>query len=794
MTKGLFDYIFYFSARSRKERELEKERERKNTNQKKLEDLVREETKNDLPEIRNLMVRMTSHGWDIGEILSSRSSLGKLRKELGTIPKSVYTLLDHAIIFDSLALLPTALQEADSNDIPVITYDTQFRNVIDAIHLMESAKRPARWIYLDLWDKWHGKNSGENSLQFSTDISLSAPVLKDAGEMPKRARTLFLKMMDDFKPTPQNSYGRRTARLAQQFIFANENTHPHTYSYCEHIYREAPQTRPELYGELFSLSSDMPKKVDTLLARTISYLPARNDKNQYLRKLETIVRRVNKLLMHGTYKPALVGDLFTNSDFKQEEADKALTSLAECLEAIDERSDERIFRAFNEIMPHLQAAHYNIDAVLFSFAKRFKDPKEQERFSRRIEVLRKRHSPIELYLYAQSYNRKRNNEKLYPQEEEYFAKYTTEAELIQTERVQDKKRIHSLIGSNGKAPSLCPDEVIEFYRAHFNREPLPHQLNLGDDQGAWLCHPEAVAAYLKAKNVDYGGKEGVNTNLLGNTLKNLAGNNLLEDKIALIALACGSAVSELYFCTELEEQYKKDIDLYLVDINDAMLERAAVTCEMRDPKLLKKDIRKLNYKDITDYVEDKLLLITLFGRTICNVEKGLDLITQALFNIANEHYYSKHGHSIVLIEGDHKKNMAYYKDPGSERMMFNYAKNRLEVNGDIFLIDGKSTYAAILTPDKSKVQFYMLVTKDLAPTDGDPVIRKWLRKDCAIRLGESRTLTDEDKAYFERSGFNYYEIPDSSDSVMAVLTPKYETFQEPITEIIPSPVTKLVKK
>ncbi|MBU0457303.1 MAG: hypothetical protein ABH824_05240 [Nanoarchaeota archaeon] len=747
-----------------------------NTSEKDLVNTVGKGLKEKQSKLLDTFNLMMQQKWDPFDISNSIVALRLLEKK-HDLPKEVYQLVEHAVEYGSLEPYPYHLFK-----IPVGDHEkkqnsfSQLETLLEGISILESVDNPPRWVYTDLWDKWHGNNDKANSDFFASDVKISANKLINASDMPRKARNFFLKVMDNFVPDYEVSYGIRAGRLAENISLATEETYSGSYSYCNALFEIFPETPPEVYGAFLSLPQNVPDKFDTFIIKLLKLLPEQAKKYHYLKKIEEVTTEVVGLLRNG-HNPAVVGQLFGNCDFEADGAMRALYVRGQLLAKIKKEVPiNQITNKFVGLISMLEHVNYNVDPIIFHLASKLPDP-EQEHFNWHIDNLRGYTNSIDLIIFADALYDYMVGKQLSHLQEKDFATFLSRSMRSGTKKRKERQEIESVLKSNLESLQDCPEHVKEYYGSLFPQIMVQNKmLDVGEDNGAWYLDQEAVSAFLKAKT-NHDSKDG---NFLNEVVNKLIMGGLLDNRkqrnIVTVNLACGSAYSELRFGEILGSKRNGfDVQSLLIDNNAPMLESAALNCQISRKKasLLKKDIRYLSYEgDVLPYFQpqDRQLILTLFGRTFFNLELTAEVVIERIFEIAERHSRNSKSPTIVLLEGDKEKNMKYYRDPGSEQMHLVYLANRLDVRKENFFVRNESTYAALLTPDKSKVEFYFLITEDV-PMVKTALNSFWLRSGRVIRIGESRTVQPSLRDYFERKGFQYGEVNNKYDEVMVVLTP-----------------------
>lgn len=752
------------------------------TSQRHLDRVINEHLQPEQVKVKNLVHAMIAHEWENGEVLSATSRLIEFEERLVKIPSLANSLL--RAIIENDALDPNDITDSSATlDLPdpsePQTRDYRLELVLNSISAIELQKgEKPTWVYTKLWKNWFG-NSDErrNALNYPLDVHQSAQQLQYANKLTKKARNLLLEVMDGFVPTRSRSYGMYTADLTKNLLLATDRTHPKAYGYCEAVFKAQANIPPRIYGSFLSLPKATTKGVDEFISRAITVLPSIEDKAKYLRYLGAITRSAAKMLR--TEERRYIDHLFGKNKFTAENAQSVLKRQFQLLREVDRGGvvlDDRV-KDLSQLVMQVDDVSHIVNHISYDFAGNLKDdPDKQKYFNWIINLMRDQLNPVELFVYADALYHHLKGDPLTSPQEKARDDIVARAMLRNTKRMQDQSKIQEV----RKNTTRCPLHVADHYRKLIDIPLQPEMIDVGEDNGAWYSNPESVRWYFEAKAADFG-DDGVNTRHLQSISRHLIRRGILrQSQISILGLACGWARPEIEFAKILEkkktpEGAKFNATVYLCDKNRPMLESAGRNCPEIPNKyfLLEQDITDISYKS-TIGTSNRQLIITLLGRTFFNMEEASHEVMEGITDIVvNHHQNGCKMPTVILIEGDKSKRMQYYTDPGAEKMHLMYVTNRLNTHPAAFSEGEGSTYAAILSPDGTKVEFYFLVTRDIPVARNDRDTHEFIPRGQVIRIGESRTIQPDLETYFNDRLFHYDEISDRSGSVMIVLTPDY---------------------
>ncbi|GEM_PF-5178589 len=619
------------------------------------------------------------------------------------------------------------------------------------------------------------------------DLKQSVDGLCLLGSVSHKAQAFFIEIMGSFSPIEDQPYGVYVLRLARNIAKEHRRPHPKAYAHCRSIFKNVPLASPEIYGAFLSLPANTPTAVDVFLTRALDVLPSQEDQFYYLKQLRYIAGNVARLLDSQTiqkgakkrnFRP-VIEHLFGNANFGADQASSVVGKRLRLLQdVVNERIDEKE-GTLVQIIHDLEQVGYDVDTCIYNYSNRLKKNEDRTYYTALIDNMRDVLTPLELFRFAQLLYKNLRGKNLTPTENKIFERYIAEEMKLNTQRRRAAVDIEKIVERRSSDPVL--KHVAAYYQERFpSIQVQPQLINLSEDNGAWYSEVEQAESFRAAKRAAEG-DEGKRSGFLGLVVDYLSGMNILErENIALVGLACGTALPELELLERLRElknptQKPHSVHLYLFDINGPMIAKAAANCHKRRVRASVdvKDITKLSYTaDLGNITPpDSQLIISLQGRTFYNLEEAAVEVLDRIVKVIRGHHDSdsrgSRSRSIVLIEGDKEKNMDYYRDPGSENMHLSYVAHRLNAHRNSFSVGTSSTYAAILSPDKSKVEFYFLVTQPISyKTDGK---ESEIPIGTILRVGESKTLQEDTLKLFADRNFRHKEVS-YGPRVMSVLT------------------------
>jgi len=793
-----------------------------NTEQRSIADIIRDyEPRN--PEFAGLMRLMYSQGWPQDSIFGARHSWDKhiSRRKL-RLGEEVMSFLHEAVVYGSMT---------QDYRIEEYTHDQQFDMVIGAIgRAIEAGVHMD--VFDRVWGRWQGNENPQNdSRKFAEDLQESIKGLENYGYLSRRMRTLFTNKMDRLTESKRISYGARTREICSCLMEDSEYpTADAAYGLCGTFHDlDVNEELPRMYRSFLRLPQHTPTNIISFVSQAIRYIRSSSggiENMDYADSVQKLVYKISFLLRGNQselevcgdaedtleirlkqspvrqYLPGDIASLFPVL-FNADEADQIVAGYSRLLdEIIGSDGTGRGFSLDNvrRMMPVLQGARFDADRTILECTTRLREFNQFEAsyFENMLDPLKGPESPfsfLHLIVFADTHLKICHGQGVAPVEQRLYDEMVTYASLAQTARLDDSARLIQIVNGDGNWKRV-PKHVAAFYAGMGIQVPNI-MLDIGRDNEAWYKCAESAEGYLHA-NRGQAGAARIDRDLISNI-----GTHMMQTTgavqnryLALHGLACGDAWPELIlkemlqnWFTDGRHQENYDVQLSLYDVNDAMIRRAALNCNSRrillpQTRISRKDIRNINYDDL-GMMSGRQLILTMFGRTYFNLETESNPLLDSLADISMRHYHEGNkSPTIILIEGAKQSDMIYYRDEGAERMHVQYFLSRLDAEKRTVCYDASmsqsvpttplgrpasSTYAAIQTPNKDRVEFYFAALDDVSILGG----RFNLARHQLVRVGESRVVSGELIDEFSSAGFDVSTIDNGGNSVILQLLPDY---------------------
>jgi hypothetical protein len=775
-----------------------------NTQQRKLEGLI-SDLEGRKPQFSGILTHLYEQGWNMDEIFDAYSVLDSvLFREGADVPSEAITLIHNAIEYGSLR---------QSYGMERYTPAQQFDMAVGAISRAVTAHAPS-FVYSDIWDKWHGNKDAQhrNSQKFAYDLGVSAPGLEIAGSLTKKARSLLMRKVDRIVGSANITYGDKVQKIGAALTAADSNTPIAAYELCEKFSRkDILDECPTMYKHLLRLPPETSPVIFSFIETAIGYIgstPSGIRNKRYADTLSKVVYKLSFLLRGGAGKEYKRNEIagFFSTPFTADQAETLMTNYNQFLGLIMEGDNAKIQLRIDDIkrlFPRLQNSVFDANVFIIETTRRLRKEfgdKSADHFEDfLIKNLRDTENAMDLIVFADAYYKKeafearRSETPLSPFEKRIYSELVKKAYKESTKRREERQRLVELVREPTNTRPV-PAHVYEFYSKHFSVAVPPMMLDIGKDNNAWYRWNESADSYMDLNDeTDVEARIGKELALVKGVSRHLVMNSRMirQPKVAVIGLACGDAWPEILLSDELsryrfkgEHPENVNVWLKLYDINDTMVNRAAYNCDSRKIRadVRRKDIRKIQYSDLGSL--ERQLVITLFGRTYFNLETESNKLIDSLKGISIEHRQRGNmSPTLILMEGAESSNMDYYWDPRAEGMHVTYFIKRLETDSEVVCIDpsstqrvklpstpnarfATSTYAAIQSPEKDRVEFYFMALKPCKILGGEYA----LAQHQLVRCGESRIISPALIESFTEKGFNYDIIrPEGSHAVTLVL-------------------------
>jgi hypothetical protein len=328
--------------------------------------------------------------------------------------------------------------------------------------------------------------------------------------------------------------------------------------------------------------------------------------------------------------------------------------------------------------------------------------------------------------------------------------------------------------------SFCKKDVlcIEGKNNVFNLNISPAMYNLESQKKAYS---EAVEL-----NKDY--NKGLEHKLLTKIMPSITFPYFPDQKLNVIAFACGSGIHEYEFVSEFIKQRRINEDyvyLYMTDVNQAMVEEAISNAENRNFKRMREGKKRINVRGFQlDFTKDMRYPIEVrpgmrgniflfLGSTLGNF--GSDEQKTILGNINDAIFYNDN--LIIGVKGMHYKN----GQPDKERIEQEYAASENFVYSPLKIIGierrclGK--YKAEFGFDKNKniydiAGLFPVIEDTEASVDEE---RLYLHKGNIIKVAHSQRFTkDELNGLAMANGLQPLKARDEDGYVIGIYTKKKE--------------------
>jgi|GEM_PF-5420094 len=791
------------------------------TQQRRLEDLIKEMGK-DKPQLCGLLTHLYDKRWDFSDMFSAQRILeDDLFYRHAELPEEALELMHNAIEVGSMR---------QEYVIDKVAHIDQLRMVAEAVGRAVDAEAPT-YVYTDIWGRWHGnKDARLNSRMFAKDLKESVSGLETVGKLTKKARAFFLKKIDRIINSANITYGEKVGNIGKALLAADESTPAVAYDLCSRFHeKDITDDFPQMYKALLRLSSSTPASAFSFVSRAIDYIDVSHNgvvNKEYVENLSKLIFKISFLIpgnweAEKKYTPNDVAGIFS-PQFTKDQADRYITGYSSLLDDLLKGESRRIqlrIEDVKKLLPRFQDAIFDTNLCILDCTKRLRAIDEEcqsrdgvskrlaEYFETLIAPLRGPSSPyssLDLIVFADSHLKSVCGEELAPHEQRIYDDMVMYAFKENGKRRDDRNRLIKIIEDRDNWRPV-PDHVRQFYW-EMGIQVEPHMLDIGRDNNAWYRWNESTTSYMDL-NAESMGEDRVDRKLMSTLVTNMMSRShiIRDPNLAIWGLACGDAWPEIALSKELarwcvrgDSNERFNVWMYLYDINDTMVNRAARNCnrEMISATIRRKDVRKISYDDIA-YLQ-RQLMITLFGRTYFNLETESDLLIDSIYDICCEHYVrGNRSPTVILMEGAYESNMDYYWDRRAEEMHVLYFLNRLETERDVVCYDpastfpvripstpvsdvAYSTYAPVQTPERDKVEFYFAT---LRPT---PVLkgRFNLRQNQLVRCGESRVISKSlIDSFRTRFHCSLIRSEDEPNNVVIQLVPDYRILAEQVRTV-----------
>ncbi|MBN1543911.1 hypothetical protein JW898_00435 [Candidatus Woesearchaeota archaeon] len=788
------------------------------TQQRRLEDLIKDMGR-DKPQLCGLLTHMYDKRWEFADIFSAHRILEDNLFYKHTEPPEEAINLVHSAIETGAVRQEYVIERI----MPI----EQLRMVAEAVGRAVGSGAPL-YLYTDIWGRWQGnKEDRLNSRMFAKDLKESVSGLETVGSLTKKAKAFFMKKIDRIISSSYITYGEKVGNIGKALLAAGESTPAVAYDLCNRFHeKDISDEFTHMYKALLRLSSSTPANVFSFISRAIEYIDVSHNgvvNKGYVDALSKLVFKISLLIPENweaekKYTPSDVAGIFS-PQFTRDRAERYINGYSSLLEDLLKGENRKIqlrIEDVKKLLPRFQDAIFDTNLCILDCTKRLRALDEEclarEGVSKRLEEyfetlitpLRGQSSPyssLDLIVFADSHMKSISGEELAPHEQRMYDDMVMYAFKENGKRRDDRNRLVKIIEDRENWKPV-PAHVRQFY-SDWGIEVDEYMLDIGRDNNAWYRWNESTTSYMDL-NAESLGEDRVDRNLVSTLVTDMMRRSRIikAPNLAIWGLACGDAWPEIALSKELarwrvssDSNERFNVWMYLYDINDTMVNRAARNCnrEMISATIRRKDVRKITYDDIA-YLQ-RQLIITLFGRTYFNLETESDTLIDSLYDICYEHYArGNKSPTIILMEGAYESNMKYYWDRRAEEMHVLYFLNRLETEREVICYDPSSTfpvkipstpvspvaystYAPVQTPEKDKVEFYFATLRPASVLKG----RFNLRQNQLVRCGESRVIS---KALIDsfRTRFHCGLIrsEDDPNTVVIQLVPDYRKLAEHI--------------
>jgi len=777
------------------------------TQQRKLDDMITSYFK-DQPEIGSILGRLNDIEWFPGEIFDAKDTLmdklfkGCKKPDFKQPSLETLTLLHTAIANGAL--------DQDYPD-PGMTREKQFDLVVEALYRAEKSQVPT-YVYTDIWNKFlSNKDESKRSQTFALDMRESVPGLENVANFSKKSKALLLSSSERIINSGRPGCGKRIGDIAiNLFVDSGKMISSSAYelSYKFHDL-DVSDSFPKMYGAILRLPSRVPGKILGFLDYSMRFINSSSSgivNESYVNELIKLIYYIHRVL--GPDKRHKVEDIASlfQTNFTADQAEMTVRGYKEMLSMLDDESKTRVrIDDVRRLLPEFRESVFNAQLCILNKTEELRaldgGDRQANYFDWLIKPLRDTMSPyrhLELIVFADAHVKKRKGEKLDSYEKRLYREMTKYSFKENTSRREDRDRLVRMV-KEPKNRRPVPPHVAEFYEKYYDIKVLPEMLDIGQDNAAWYRCNESADSYMNLNN-ELEGESRVDRDLMAKISDSLMMRGIItSENMGLVGLACGDALPEILLSEELKKDYSRlrqhDCNIWfkLFDINETMVDRASNNCDtkMLFASVKKKDIRSMKYYNVGE-LRDRQLIMTMFGRTYFNLENASDSLISNIFNVCKRHYINGNENpTVVLIEGVRNSNMEYYWGQGAINMHTLYFLNRLECRKDVicydthasqkiplnpFRVRAESTYAAIRTPEKDRVEFYFAALQPGSILRG----KYKLKQGEVIRCGESRVLSNALIESFKKKGFIYDEIRKTPDdnTVIVMLIPDYDRMKK----------------
>lgn len=246
---------------------------------------------------------------------------------------------------------------------------------------------------------------------------------------------------------------------------------------------------------------------------------------------------------------------------------------------------------------------------------------------------------------------------------------------------------------------------------------------------------------------------------------------ILERRINMSALGCGTAISEIELYEELVNAgYSVHLDLY--DKSREMLLKAVSNWFPRGirPMVFEKDVLRLDYADLE---KGRQVIVVVRGGTFFNWVDRFDFVdnvgrifdqrdkTRPSGEYVLKRYNSSHKRLLdfLWIEGDEEKDISLYESLSSKRFIASGLNSGFHLTDDALMRDGKYCHTTYLDSENNELRCIFLVTHKAGR----------FRKHQAIRVIDSGIMEKEEfEKQMRARGFGTYFIRGPRKSAVAL--------------------------
>lgn len=751
-----------------------------------------------------------SKKWELEDIINAGILFEQtIFKDGARPPDEALSLLHTIIKADVLRVQQYNIPYPEGNVGPA-TPIIQLKYVLHSIDRLIRSDAPA-WVYKNVVGEWIGnKESYRNSDRFAIDLfkAVSNPegdggrwgCLARANQMDKQQRELLLDLNDILTGSSLVRYGNKFQKICHGILEAREGASSKIYDLCSRFSRKDVKFEvPEMYGALLSIPKDAPKRIFDMIERAIDRIGFDVHKgltdNNSVNGLKELVNYISRIYTGGGIPVQFDSD----PNFLQKWS--KFVGLAEKYGTLGMFSTEGM--AYLLELANLDAARYTesclvelrrIDDNMSGMGDEYEP--QAPHFGMLLDHLQDA-NPMESMVFAGAHVKLVKGKRLFSFEKSCYDSLVSKAYERLALLREDQRRLVEIVLDKRNRGLPVPDHVVEFYR----KQGLPvsgKMLDLGSDNDAWYRFRSSVEGYQLLNREDMGA-ERVDKDFLSKIVWNLnRSGHLRMMSILLAGLGCGDAWKEIMMYEELQHRQRtKDgrpfnVWLNLYDKNQEMIDRARINCNSRriQASVEKKDIMELNYDAHFSRFERQLIFF-MGGRTPFNLEDGFNRLLNSLLTISLNHFTRPDGvrkPSIILIEGAESTDMEHYWDRKAIQLHSEYLIKRLEMERRIIYFDksvtqpvvvrqtplgetADTTYAAIQSPEKDRVEFYFLTLDETPILAGKDV----LPAHHVIRCGESRLMSQ--KLYDSLSDRFLWELirnDDDEGNLVLKLIPDYD--------------------